>query len=51
MADPTLRAILARLAEGQATVVQITEPFDISQSVLSRHLKVLDRWLSLFRAR
>ena len=42
LADPTRRAILARLAGGEATVAQIMEPFDISQPAISRHLKVLE---------
>jgi DNA-binding transcriptional ArsR family regulator len=41
LADPTRRAILARLAEGEATVNEIAEPFDISLPAVSRHLKVL----------
>jgi DNA-binding transcriptional ArsR family regulator len=41
LADPTRRAILARLAEGQATVNELAEPFDISLPAVSRHLKVL----------
>lgn len=43
LADPTRRAILARLAKGEATVGQLGEPFDISQPAISRHLKVLER--------
>src|SRR5262249_33811155 len=42
LADPTRRAILARLAEGEATVTEIAEPFDISLPAVSRHLKVLE---------
>ncbi|PQA87034.1 ArsR/SmtB family transcription factor [Hyphococcus luteus] len=42
LADPTRRAILARLAEGEATVNEIAEPFDISLPAVSRHLKVLE---------
>ena len=42
LADPTRRAILARLAEGEATVNQIAAPFDISLPAISRHLKVLE---------
>lgn len=42
LADPTRRAILARLAEGEATVGQLAEPFDISPPAISRHLKVLE---------
>src|SRR5512132_4215048 len=41
LADPTRRAILARLATGEATVNQLAEPFDISLPAVSRHLKVL----------
>jgi DNA-binding transcriptional ArsR family regulator len=43
LADPTRRAILARLAAGPATVTELTEPFDISMPAVSRHLKVLER--------
>jgi len=43
LADPTRRAILARLATGEATVNQLAEPFDISLPAASRHLKVLQR--------
>lgn len=42
LADPTRRAILSRLAEGEATVSQLAEPFDISLPAISRHLKVLE---------
>jgi DNA-binding transcriptional ArsR family regulator len=42
LADPTRRAILARLAEGDATVGELAEPFDISLPAVSRHLKVLE---------
>jgi len=42
LSDPTRRAILARLAEGEATVMQLAEPFKISQPAISRHLKVLE---------
>lgn len=42
LADPTRRAILARLSEGAATVNEIAEPFDISLPSISRHLKVLE---------
>ena len=41
LADPTRRAILARLADGAATVNELAEPFDISLPAVSRHLKVL----------
>jgi DNA-binding transcriptional ArsR family regulator len=43
LADPTRRAILARLCEGDATVTELAEPFDISLPAISRHLKVLER--------
>jgi DNA-binding transcriptional ArsR family regulator len=43
LADGTRRAILLRLTEGEASVNQIAEPFDISQPAVSRHLKVLER--------
>ena len=43
LADPTRRAILSRLAEGDATVAEITAPFNVSQPAISRHLKVLER--------
>ncbi len=43
LADPTRRAILARLANGEATVTELTEPFAMSQPAISRHLKVLER--------
>jgi DNA-binding transcriptional ArsR family regulator len=43
LADPTRRAILARLALGEATVMEIAEPFDMTQPAISRHLKVLER--------
>lgn len=42
LADPTRRAILARLSEGDATVSELAEPFDISLPAISRHLKVLE---------
>ena len=42
LADPTRRAILARLIEGEATVNEIARPFDISLPAVSRHLKVLE---------
>ncbi|MBI4048437.1 MAG: winged helix-turn-helix transcriptional regulator [Devosia nanyangense] len=42
LADPTRRAILARLATGEATVNELAEPFDISLPAISRHLKVLE---------
>jgi DNA-binding transcriptional ArsR family regulator len=43
LADPTRRAILARLAQGEATVMQLARPFDMTQPAISRHLKVLER--------
>jgi DNA-binding transcriptional ArsR family regulator len=43
LADPTRRAILARLAEGDATVKELAEPFPISVQAVSKHLKVLER--------
>jgi DNA-binding transcriptional ArsR family regulator len=43
LADPTRRAILARLAEGDATVTELAKPFRISLPAISRHLKVLER--------
>jgi DNA-binding transcriptional ArsR family regulator len=43
LADPTRRAILARLATGEASVHELAEPFEISQPAISRHLKVLER--------
>jgi DNA-binding transcriptional ArsR family regulator len=42
LADPTRRAILARLTLGEATVTEIAEPFDMTQPAVSRHLKVLE---------
>jgi DNA-binding transcriptional ArsR family regulator len=42
LADPTRRAILARLASGEATVTELAEPFAISQPAISKHLKVLE---------
>src|SRR5512140_532748 len=43
LADPTRRAILARLAAGEATVMELARPFDISLPAISKHLKVLER--------
>jgi DNA-binding transcriptional ArsR family regulator len=43
LADPTRRAILARLADGEATVNQLAEPFPISLQAVSKHLKVLEQ--------
>ncbi len=43
LADPTRRAILARLATGEATVTELAVPFEMSQPAISKHLKVLER--------
>jgi DNA-binding transcriptional ArsR family regulator len=43
LADPTRRAILARLAQGEATVLELAEPFELSQPTISQHLKVLEK--------
>ena len=43
LADPTRRAIIARLAKGEASVTELAEPFDMSQPAISKHLKVLER--------
>jgi DNA-binding transcriptional ArsR family regulator len=43
LADPTRRAILAKLSRGDATVLELAEPFDMSQPAISKHLKVLER--------
>ncbi|MCA9849584.1 MAG: winged helix-turn-helix transcriptional regulator, partial [Dehalococcoidia bacterium] len=43
LADPTRRAILARLASGEASVTELAEPFDMSLPAISKHLKVLER--------
>src|ERR1700678_1355135 len=42
LSDPTRRAILARLASGEATVSELMEPFDLTQPTISKHLKVLE---------
>ena len=42
LADPTRRSILARLSEGEATVGELAEPFDISPPAISRHLRILE---------
>ncbi len=42
LADPTRRAILARLADGDATVMELAAPFSVSQPAISKHLKVLE---------
>jgi DNA-binding transcriptional ArsR family regulator len=51
LADPTRRAILARLADGHATVTELAEPFPISLPAISRHLKVLERAGLISRSR
>ena len=51
LADPTRRAILARLARGDATVTELAEPFDISLPAVSKHLKVLERASLIARSR
>jgi DNA-binding transcriptional ArsR family regulator len=51
LADPTRRAILARLAEGDATVSELAEPFSISLPAISRHLKVLENAGLISRSR
>lgn len=43
LADPTRRAILARLASGECTVTELAEPFEMSMPAISKHLKVLER--------
>lgn len=43
LADPTRRAILARLAQGEATVLELAEPFEMSLPAVSKHLKALER--------
>ena len=43
LADPTRRAILARLASGETSVTELAEPFDMSMPAISKHLKVLER--------
>ncbi len=43
LADPTRRAILVRLASGEATVMELTKPFAMSQPAISKHLRVLER--------
>lgn len=42
LSDPTRRAILARLARGEATVMELADPFEMTQPAISRHLKVLE---------
>ncbi len=43
LADPTRRAIIARLVKGEASVMELAEPFDMSQPAISKHIKVLER--------
>jgi DNA-binding transcriptional ArsR family regulator len=51
LADPTRRAILSRLAESDATVGQLAEPFDLTQQAISKHIKVLEQAGLISRAR
>ncbi|HEU5262821.1 MAG TPA: metalloregulator ArsR/SmtB family transcription factor [Gemmatimonadales bacterium] len=51
LADPTRRAILARLASGEASVMELAEPFAMSQPAISKHLKVLERAGLVWRGR
>jgi DNA-binding transcriptional ArsR family regulator len=51
LADPTRRSMLSRLAEGEATVTQLAEPFAMSLPAISRHLKVLERAGLIVRGR
>ena len=51
LADPTRRAIVARLALGEATVLELAEPFQISLPAISKHLKVLERAALISRSR
>jgi DNA-binding transcriptional ArsR family regulator len=51
LADPTRRAIVARLASGEATVMELAEPFDMTQPSISKHLKVLERAGLISRSR
>ena len=51
LADPTRRAILARLASGEASVGELAEPFDMSLPAVSKHLKVLERAGLIARSR
>jgi DNA-binding transcriptional ArsR family regulator len=51
LANPTRRAILDRLAEGEATVAELAKPFSVSAPAISRHLKVLERAGLITRAR
>jgi DNA-binding transcriptional ArsR family regulator len=51
LADPTRRAIIARLADGEATVSELAAPFDMAQPSVSKHLKVLERAGLISRSR
>jgi len=51
LADPTRRAILARLADGEASVTELAAPFDMSMPAISKHLKVLERAGLIARSR
>ena len=51
LADPTRRALLARLSKGDASVFELAEPFDLSQPAISKHLKVLERAGLIMRGR
>jgi DNA-binding transcriptional ArsR family regulator len=51
LADPTRRAILARLADGEASVTELAEPFEMSMPAVSKHLKVLERAGLIARSR
>ena len=51
LADPTRRAILARLASGETSVTELAEPFDMSLPAVSKHLKVLERAGLILRGR
>ncbi len=51
LTDPTRRAILARLSKGDASVLELAEPFDMSQPAVSKHLKVLERAGLIVRGR
>ena len=51
LADPTRRAILERLADGEASVTELAEPFDMSLPAISKHLKVLERAGLIVRGR
>ena len=51
LANPTRRAILGRLAEGEASVTELAEPFDMTQPAISRHLKVLEEAGLISRSR